>query len=123
MLEIPAQCPLLSPKADKLLRCRECPLNANRDRRTAAAFYSISSNSTRIHGSHLQMEEPSTASKADSYTAANSATNRSLCRRGAMSISVPSRHRLASLRRPVLDQDFGDQANLNAVIVSCPVAA
>ena len=108
MLEIPAQCPLLSPKADKLLRCRECPLNANRDRRTAAAFYSISSNSTRIHGSHLQMEEPSTASKADSYTAANSATNRSLCRRGAISISVPSRHRLASLRRPVLDQDFGD---------------
>jgi hypothetical protein len=32
---------------------------------TAAAFYSISSNSSRIHGSHLQMEEPYTASRAD----------------------------------------------------------
>jgi hypothetical protein len=40
-------------------------LCAKSDRRTAAAFYSISSNSTRIRGSHLQMEEPSTASGAD----------------------------------------------------------
>jgi hypothetical protein len=38
---------------------------ANSDQRTAAAFYSISSNNIRIHGSHLQMEEPFTASEAD----------------------------------------------------------
>src|ERR1019366_7453203 len=51
-----------SPIADKLLQCRECPLSANRDQRTAAAFYSISSNSAHIHGTHVPVEEPSTAS-------------------------------------------------------------
>jgi hypothetical protein len=40
-----------------------CRRRANSDQRTAAAFYSISSNNTRIHGSHLA--EPFTASEAD----------------------------------------------------------
>src|SRR5664280_1134529 len=39
--------------------------SANRDRCTAATFYSISGNSTNIHGTHVPMEEPSTASGAD----------------------------------------------------------
>jgi len=51
--------------SDRFLRRSKMTLCAKSDRRTAAAFYSISSNSTRIRGSHLQMEEPSTASGAD----------------------------------------------------------
>jgi hypothetical protein len=32
---------------------------------TAAKYYSISSDSTHIHGTHVPVEEPSTASQAD----------------------------------------------------------
>ena len=42
------------------------PRRANRVIRCAAAtYYSISGNSTHIHGTRLPVEEPSTASQAD----------------------------------------------------------
>ena len=41
-----------------MLRCRDRPLSANSDQRTAA-------NSNHIHGTHVPVEEPSTASKAE----------------------------------------------------------
>jgi len=60
----PLRCPLWSESRQKSARL-VCPLSANRDRRTAATFYSISGNSTHIHGTRVPMEEPSTASQAD----------------------------------------------------------
>jgi hypothetical protein len=53
------------PITDKMLQCHECPLCANRDRCTAAKCYSMSDNSTHIHGTHVPVEEPSTASETD----------------------------------------------------------
>jgi hypothetical protein len=52
-----------SPESGHPSARSRCQLWAISDQRTAAAFYSISSNNTRIHGSHLA--EPFTASEAD----------------------------------------------------------
>jgi hypothetical protein len=54
------------PKADKLLRRSECPLSAINDHRGLSEGF----DRTHIHDTHVPVEKPFTASKADIFLAA-----------------------------------------------------